>query len=284
MQLDRPRRRRRRRWPWLVVVLLVLGGAAWVAWRQGVLEAPVAVTERLVRGAPPSTPAPPPTVPTVPPTTMPPLADETLPPVAESDATVEGQAATLSANPGFADWLRGGSLIPRFVAAVDEVADGASPRSQVPFLAPRRPFQVRSEGGRTVLDPDSYARYDGVADVVASLDAQACARLYATFRPLLESAYRELGRPDRTFDQTLSLAIARLIAVPVSDAPVELVPLVTMDAFADPKLEALSPAQKHLLRMGPENVVKIQAKARAFALALGVRDDQLAMPQTYSPR
>jgi len=36
----------------------------------------------------------------------------------------------------------------------------------------------------------------------------------------------------------------------------------------DPKLEELSPAQKNLLRMGPRNVARIQAKLRALLAAL----------------
>ncbi len=41
--------------------------------------------------------------------------------------------------------------------------------------------------------------------------------------------------------------------------------------YVDPKLEALSPAQKQLLRMGPENAQKIQAKLRELAGVLGLK-------------
>ena len=40
----------------------------------------------------------------------------------------------------------------------------------------------------------------------------------------------------------------------------------------DPRLERLSPAQKHLLRMGPDNVKAIQAKLEAMAQALGFQN------------
>ena len=40
--------------------------------------------------------------------------------------------------------------------------------------------------------------------------------------------------------------------------------------FADPELEALSPAQKHLLRMGPRNMRLVQHKMREFARAAGL--------------
>jgi hypothetical protein len=41
--------------------------------------------------------------------------------------------------------------------------------------------------------------------------------------------------------------------------------------YADPDLEALSPAQKALLRTGEQNVARIQAKVRRLADALGLR-------------
>jgi hypothetical protein len=40
-------------------------------------------------------------------------------------------------------------------------------------------------------------------------------------------------------------------------------------AFADPELEALSAAEKHLLRMGPENARQVQEKLSELAELLG---------------
>ncbi|MCL4837280.1 MAG: DUF3014 domain-containing protein, partial [Thermoanaerobaculia bacterium] len=38
--------------------------------------------------------------------------------------------------------------------------------------------------------------------------------------------------------------------------------------FADPELEALPPAAKHLLRLGPDNARRVQEKLRALAAAV----------------
>ena len=46
-------------------------------------------------------------------------------------------------------------------------------------------------------------------------------------------------------------------------------------AFTDPALEALTPAQKQLLRTGSANVQKTQASLRAIALALGIPAERL---------
>jgi hypothetical protein len=79
-----------------------------------------------------------------------------------------------------------------------------------------------------------------------------------------------MGYPDLDFDDRLGQAIAELIAVPVApEAPV-LVEEVLRYEFADAELEALSDAQKHLLRMGPRNVQRIQHKLRELALAIGI--------------
>jgi hypothetical protein len=50
-------------------------------------------------------------------------------------------------------------------------------------------------------------------------------------------------------------------------------------AFADPKLEGLSRAQKQLLRMGPQNVRAIQGKLREIAGVLGIPDSRLPAAQ-----
>ncbi|GMU06211.1 DUF3014 domain-containing protein [Corallococcus caeni] len=53
-------------------------------------------------------------------------------------------------------------------------------------------------------------------------------------------------------------------------APVELTPKGALYVYADPSLEALGAAEKHLLRMGPENMRKLQAKLTELAAALGL--------------
>ena len=198
----------------------------------------------------------------------------TLPPLAESDAVVRELAGGLSQHPGLSGWLSGQGLIQRFVAVVDNLAEGTSPRPHLLFLAPEASFQTVTRNGRLYVDPRSYGRYDGVADVLASLDPRAAVGLYRQLQPLCEEAYRELGHPPGRFDDVLAKAIQTLLATPVVDGEIELRPKVVTYAFADPRLEALSPAQRHLLRMGPRNVRLIQGELRALAAALGVPESE----------
>ena len=46
--------------------------------------------------------------------------------------------------------------------------------------------------------------------------------------------------------------------------------------YADPRLEALSPAQKHLLRLGPEYAARVQGKLYELGIALGFSPEELS--------
>jgi hypothetical protein len=177
-------------------------------------------------------------------------------------------AATLSSNPAWAKWLLTDRLARRFVASVDNVAEGRSPKPHLGVLAPSGEFKAKERRDAATIDPASYRRYGVVADVIASLDVKGSARLYQETRPLLRDAYKELGYPERNFDDTLAKAIRQLLATPEPAGDVALRPAVKSWKLANPALEKLTPAQKHLLRMGPENEKKIKQKLRELAEAL----------------
>jgi hypothetical protein len=213
--------------------------------------------------APSATPTPSPTAETI-----------ALPPLDQSDPLVRELAGPLSKNPQLAVWLAEEGLVTRLTAVVENVVAGANPRTHLGFLAPRQRFQVRAGQGRVTVDPRSYEGYDAFADAVESLDAAGCARVYRLLEPLFDAAYRDLGHPEGRFRVPLAAALARLTEVPVlaGDVPVRAVTQpVVMYQYVDPKLEALSPAQKLFLRTGPRNVAKVQAKMREIDAALGLQ-------------
>ena len=124
------------------------------------------------------------------------------------------------------------------------------------------------------MDPRSYERYAPIAAAVDSVDAQAAARLCATLKPRLDEAYGELGR-EGSFDGALERAIVAMIQTPALDANVRLVPQGASYGFENGALENLTPAQKHLARMGARNVRVIQDKLRQLALAIGIPPERL---------
>lgn len=255
------------RWPLLVGFVILLAGGGFVAYR--VLREPRVPSEALVVDA-----------------------GAALVPdagagasVEEGDGLLQRLGASWSTSPLFLRWLEQLGL-RQLVAAAQLVADGESPRPVVPFLHVDGPFAVREEAVpgpkprkkrgrrpappaevRLFIAPQSYARYDAVTAAVTSVDMAAVGAAWAELRPFVDAAYAEVGRPGTHFDDTLTVALRRLLTVTFPEGEVELVPKGAMYAFKDPSLEATSRAEKHLVRMGPKNGRAVQAALRDFASA-----------------
>ena len=182
--------------------------------------------------------------------------------IEESDGVLREFLKDITSDPRFTKWMGTDHLIKNFVAAVDNIAHGLSPRKQIGFFEPEGEFLVEKKEGRYLIDKDTYKRYDPVANVFSSIDTGKCVQVYRRFKPLIQEAYEELGYPDVDFDKTLERAIKELLAVPLVEEDIVLISKVKSFELRDPELESLSQAQKHLLRMGPENIRKIQSKLR----------------------
>jgi hypothetical protein len=216
---------------------------------------------------------------------FPAASDASRPPVEldKSDDLVRQLAKEISSHPRIAQWLQSKDLIRRFVAAVDNIANGLSPRAHIDFFEPPGEFVVAKRGSSYIADPNGYSRYHTVADVFVSLDITQCVSLFRALKPLCQEAYRDLGYPDQDFEQTFLRAIVELLETPVVEGDIVLEKAVINSVMLDPELESLSDAQKHLLRMGPENVGAIQAKMREIAINLGFAESSLPRARTYTP-
>jgi hypothetical protein len=267
MPNDVERRQGRRALGWLVAMValtpVVIGFVAYRLLHPAAppVGAPAPVATEAIA---PATPPPP----VVLQPTIPPRAD--LPQLDASDALVRKLAAGLSAHPEWTKWLLNDRIVRRFVAATDNVAEGRSPNAHVGFLAPKEPFRADERGDASTIDAATYRRYDAVAAVVASLDANGCAKLFAQTRPLFQRAYDDLGYPDRRFEDTLAKAIRHLLATPDLPPSATVRHSVKSWKYTDPRFEALSPAQKQLLRMGPDNVRRIKQKLREIAESMNM--------------
>ena len=274
-------RRRRRRAAWLRgagLVALVAGGAAlfllfWEPEAQKETITGLEETPEPIALPPAERPSPSPEVLAEPETEVPSELESELPALAASDGWVRDVVAALSKHDALAEWLLSEDLIRRFAAAVDNVAEGKSPRKHLTFLTPVQPFRTLGEPEALAIDPASYRRYDLLAEVVSSIDSAGAARAYRRLEPLIDEAYRGLGYPDQDFDVVLGRAVEELLLTPIVDDPVELVPRVISYEYRDPELESLSPVQKQLLRTGPDNVRRIQEKIREISAELGLSID-----------
>jgi hypothetical protein len=181
-----------------------------------------------------------------------------------SDAAVRDLVAGEDLPAAMRSWLEQKEILRTVVAAVDSIARGESPAAQLQFLAPSGRFQARIQDGTFWLDPQSYRRYDPLVRAFTAIPDKTWIAWYRKLAPTLEKAFRELGYPGITFAQRLQQAIEELIRVPVRRQEIALEKKILSYAFSDAALEGLDPAQKHLLRLGPDNAALIQNKLRAL--------------------
>jgi hypothetical protein len=205
-----------------------------------------------------------------------------LPALRDSDEWLRKKLRDLSSSSRFADWLKIDELIRRITAAVDNIAHGMSPRAHLKFMIPNKSFTVVKKGEELYINPQSYRRYDLIADAFSSLDAKGAAWIFREAKPVFQEAYRELGYPDQDFQETLIQAVKELLGTPIVKGNIIVVQGVTTYQMLDDNLEDLDDAQKDLLRMGPQNMRKVQDKLREIALALEVPENQLPKPRVYA--
>ena len=249
-----------------VVAILVIGTVVyWFFGRGADPEPPPAVATDTLLEAPVSAPVEPPPAPVELPE---------LPGLDVSDAFVGGLVAALSAHPDLATWLVSDDLVRRFVVVVDNIAEGRNPSQHVTFMRPDTGFRVTGGDASATIDPRTYQRYDMHAQIVDSFDTQGTAELYLTLESLMDEAYVELGYPDTRFRDTFTRAITHLLDTPVVDEPPAVVRRGPFYEHLDGSLEALTPVQKQLIGMGPENMRTVQAKLLAISRAIGISTDR----------
>ena len=246
----------------VLVMLVTAGGIGWYLLRSD--EAAVSPETTATTASDPAAALTPPV-----PAAAEPL---DLPALDASDNLIRELVTRLSSHPQLAAWLVNDELVRRFVATVVDLSRGMSPAPHVRFLSPDEKLQVREASGGLVIDPASYRRYDLLSATFVSLDTEGTARLYRQLEPLFNEAYQELGLVSGTFGEAFAQAIANLLAVEVPDRPLAVTRGDHGYDFDDPRFEARSAAHKHLVRMGPANARRIQAKLSELAGALGMQN------------
>jgi hypothetical protein len=191
----------------------------------------------------------------------------------EPPATAEEAPALLgraSQHPLVAKGLALPGLLRRWAVVTENLSQGDSPRKELAFLAPAGRFSVVPRGDGVVASPAAWARYDGFAAAVDSVDVPAAASAYRRLHGVLDTAFAALGYKPGALDAATARALRRLADAPAVTDETRLVQAEGVFVYADPKLEQLPDVEKHLLRMGPANERKIQAKARALLAELNL--------------
>ena len=162
--------------------------------------------------------------------------------------------------------LTAGDFSTRFIIFLDEFTMGFLPVKSLGTYKSKTEFTAFEENGEWFLTPETEARYTPFVELFCSIDSKLAGKVYRGLKPALQTAMTALGYADRTPDQMLASALGQLrqISLYESNPP--------MNKVADgiyiwkyKELEALSPIQKCILRMGQENLRKIREKAEQFA-------------------
>lgn len=258
----------------LVVAIVIV---AYVLWQtvQEQAEAPApepVVVEEVVVEEPPLPPAPDIPAPPEPvvqeeveePAPPPPA----LPPLEDSDAMAREQLSAAGLGPELEKLQQQQNLVQQGTALVEGMSRGLVLRKLLPLDPPKGVFAVEKQGEQMFVDPAGYRRYDSYAEAIESLDTAALVDNFHTMRPLYEQAYGQLGLPPDDFDNAVIRVLDRILATPEIEDPIALTRKSVMYQYADPQLEQLTPLQKQLLRMGPENIRRIKEQAAALRAGL----------------
>lgn len=196
------------------------------------------------------------------------VADAPLPALHDADPEFAEALRALAADEALLAALRLDNLIPRLVATVDNLPR----RKLAPELRPVQPASgtllVEAADGGTRVAAANANRYAVPMRLVAATDAGAAAALYRRWYPLFQQAYRELGEPERYFNDRLVEVIDHLLAAPEPAGPVRIYKDGPVWRYEAAAYEAGSAGHKLLWRLGPEHAALLKAKLREFRAAI----------------
>ena len=193
---------------------------------------------------------------------------EPLPPPEEVPAEPSLSVGDLSDAPLWKQ-LIDGDFATRFVTFLDEVTMGFIPVKSLGAYKSDSGFTAFEENDEWFLTKETEARYAPFVELFCTIDPELAGKVFHAVRPSLQSAMNACGYADKTPEQLLQTAMEKLRQVPLyeSNPPMNKV-ADGLFTWKYPELEALSPAQKTLLRMGQANLRKIREKAEQLIVEL----------------
>jgi len=254
----------------VVVLVLLFGGAAW--WSLTKSPEPVhelpppQITPAQPRAEQPG-PAPEDTVVVSDTEVEPEIAPEPLPELADSDAEVTQDLADIAGDARLADYLLVDQVVSRAVASIDSLTSRQVPVHINPVKAAEDKFIVETDGDKTIMSEENFARYDGYVSLLRDMDSDQLVTFYRHYYPLFEQAWEENGGQG-SFNDRLLAVIDNLLAAPDPAGPVYLVKPEAVYLYEDPQLEAMTAGQKILVRMGSANAAVVKQKLESFKTAL----------------
>ncbi len=254
----------------VVVLVLLFGGAAWWSLTKSpepVHEPPPPQITPTQAGAEQPQPAPEETVVISETEVEPEIAPEPLPELADSDAEVTQELADMAGTARIADYLLVDQVVSRAVASIDSLTSRQVPVHINPVKPADDKFIVETEGDKTVLSEENFARYDDYVALVRDMDTGQMLAFYRHYYPLFQQAWEQNGGQG-SFDDRLLAVIDNLLATPDPAGPIYLVKPEAVYLYEDPQLESMTAGQKILVRMGSANAAVVKEKLAAMKGAL----------------
>lgn len=270
-----------------ILAVMALAAAAYLWWQQRPSEQPVQpqkvvpvqpVTPPPValvpEPAPPAAPAPirHPIEEIQAPAARPPAP---LPTLGESDKLLKETLSELLSRKSVLTFLNMDDFVRRFVATVDNLAQGHAAARLWPVVPTPERFTVVERADGTYMAEGNSERYTPFVRFATSIDTAKAAALYARLYPLFQQAYEELGYPGKYFNDRLVAVIDQLLESPELTEPIKLTLTQVQGSipssqpwlryeFDDPALESRPAGQKIMMRVGHSNEMLLKAKLKEF--------------------
>jgi len=160
-------------------------------------------------------------------------------------------------------WMQRDDLIARVAVILQNAAIGAVPQRQIAFAVPPEPYPVIKLGEGFLVDPQGYRRYDGYLDMLEQIPPSQAADFLRLVEPLLVHALAQLGERESPRDFAMA-AIQRIENLPPLPDQIELIRPNVVYIYADPLLENLPAFDKQVLRLGPDNISRLNSYLTEF--------------------
>ena len=191
-----------------------------------------------------------------------------LPPLENSDDTLRDALVDYFGRQSVQQLFGLDNIVRHMVVTIDNLPRETVATRLLPTKPVRGAFLVNKTGSEPTVATANAARYLPYVELARRTDAAQLVKTYASFYPLFQAAYVELGYPNGYFNDRLVEVIDHLLAAPEVDGPVRLTQPHILYKFADPKLEKASAGHKILLRMGSQNASVVKAKLREVRAGL----------------
>ena len=189
-----------------------------------------------------------------------------LPELSQSDDPTRDAVANIPLGTIGQEFLTPGNVIERSASLIYLLAQGDVPYKLLPIARPKEAFPFIDDGNQVIADPAGFARYDGLAQWIGSLDAEAIISALKPLLPLFREAWSFYGESASDFDFAVLTVLETLASTP-EPVDARLIRKEAVWRYEDPELEALPPIQKQVIRMGPDNADIVRNKALEFRRA-----------------